>query len=141
VGEYPNAADVFAQLREQRLVARARRLELLALRLAMAIRHSEPGHALDVAYGFEDATRDAELGERNTLRHDLIDRAKGFVAMDESELGDFIASILTPHDVAEWHEGRMSGHMRLIVDHLVNAEVQVWGSQDGPEPLRVVVHI
>jgi len=24
---------------------------------------------------------------------------------------------------------------------LAGAEIQVWGSQDGPEPLRVVVHI
>ena len=137
----PQGTEWFARFREQRLAARGERLGLLALRLAMAVRQNKPDHALDVAYGFEDATHDAEIGEKNTLRHDLTDRARRFVAMDEELLGEYIASILTPQDVTAWHEGDLTEHMRQVVDSLAGAEIQVWGSQDGPEPLRVVVHI
>ena len=60
--------------------------------------------------------------------------------MTDDEKADYIQKRLTEKDVKKWHAGVCSRHVRKLMKEVQTDEIQIWGGDDGPEPVSVIVH-
>ncbi|GAP11120.1 hypothetical protein BECAL_02305 [Bellilinea caldifistulae] len=63
--------------------------------------------------------------------------------MNAEELKEYLDNEITDADIEAWHNGELTQHMSELLDyvylHIPDAEVQIWGSRVGSEPLHIIV--